>query len=339
MNHLGIDIGYSSVKLAHGINAKPELLQLPVGAAPISKCGLAVDGEASIGAGHRVSINGEDWVAGVDPSRLADFVPTMDETYLTTDEYRALFYASLSAVGVETIDMLVTGLPVSHFLNAGLKSGLEKMLLGAHNIRSDLRVEVKNVMVVPQPVGAFAAHLVDSAMTPERVNAGDSILVVDPGHYSLDWVMYLNSFRMDTSGSTSEAGEVMVRRAAEMLTESHGVRVTPSRLQEAVMTSAGPLVVGRHSIEFWPAMQSVAGDIVNRNLRKLRASIRKVVEDRGVDRVLVTGGGAELFVEPLKLAFPDAVVSKVSSPVLSNARGFYQYARTEHGRRLAKSAA
>lgn len=325
----GIDVGYSSVKIAYGNGrtVQPNLLQLPIGAAPASRCGVGVDGQLAVNGGQRVRINGEDWVAGIDPSQLQDFVQSMDETYVTTDEYRALFYAALAAIGAPKIDVLVTGLPVSHFRDETIRRSLESRMAGRHYIRDGLVVEVAKVVVAPQPAGAFSAHAVDQMQGPprQRISRGRSVLVVDPGHYSLDWIIFLDSFQLGSSGSNARAGEAVIREAAKALSQQHGIRVRPARLQEAVLEGAARLEIGSSSLDFWPALKSAASGIVENSLREIRGSIRSVNDQHGVDLVLVAGGGADLFTAPLSEAFPESVVARVANPQMANARGFYIY--------------
>ena len=324
---IGLDIGYSSVKVAFGDGRVPEVARLPVGAGPISMCNTTISGEADIGCGQEVTISGQPWVAGVDPSRLSGFVSTMDESYATTDEYRAIFYAALSTAGAETVDALVTGLPVTHFQNASMKDELTKMMVGRHYVREGLVVEVKHATVVPQPAGAFAAHTMDtmSGHSAVKLSSGRTVLVVDPGHFSLDWVIFNGGFALKNSGSTSSAGEALVSSAAKLLSDQHGVCVTPARLQAAVLSSSGPLLVGRHSIDFWPALTEVAGEIVRDNLKAIRGSVRGVNDNMGLDIILLTGGGAALFHDAIENAFKDSTVLTVRDPVTANARGFYTY--------------
>ncbi|MCD9046847.1 ParM/StbA family protein [Luteimonas sp. MHLX1A] len=328
MLFMGLDLGYSSAKLAFGSGRDPEIVQLPIGAAPLDRCGLSIDGSVTRGGGHEVMINGEQWLAGIDPSRISNFVQSMDESYSSTDEYRALFYAALAEVGKTHIDVLVTGLPVSHYRNQAHKDQLLRFMEGRHHVRPDLIVTVAKAIVIPQPAGAFTANLVEMAKgrTKHTITGNSSVLVVDPGHYSLDWCMFLHSIRIDSSFSTSQAGERVVHVAAERLSEKHGIKVRPARLQEAVLTSAGPLQIGSHEIDFWPALHEAAKEIVEFNLRKIRANIRSVMDERGIDLILVAGGGAELFAKPLAEAFPEAEVVKLSQSITANARGFYAYA-------------
>lgn len=328
MSLVGLDIGYSAVKIAHGDGRNPALLQLPVGAAPTDRCGLTIGGESATAGAHQVLIDGAEWVAGIDPGRLSGWVQAMDDSYVTTPEYRALFYAALSAVGKDKIKVLVTGLPVSHFQNEAMRNSLKTMMTGRHAIREGFVVDVEQVVVVPQPAGAFSAHMVDAASgpLPYRIERGRSVLVVDPGHYSLDWIIYQGNFRLESSGSTSEAGEAVVRAAAAALSEQYGVKVRPVRLQEAILAGEATVTIGRHIIPYMQAMRSAAADIISRSMKTIRGSIRQVMDQRGVDLVLVAGGGAELFEAPLRDVLSEAAVTRVSNPLMANARGFYIYA-------------
>lgn len=334
---VGVDIGYSAVKIAYGSGKEPAILRLPVGAAPIARCGLRFDGTHALGGGHEVLINDERWVAGIEPHQLEDFVPTMDESYPSTDEYRALYYAALSAIGATKIDCLVTGLPVRQFRDETQRETLRSRLEGRHYIREDLVVEVERVMVIPQPAGAFGAHTLDGSKLDAyaKIRPNETVLVVDPGHYSLDWVVFAGGFKLNSSGSTSSAGEVVLKRAADLLSKEYGVVVRPARVQEAVLNGAQSLRLGDKEMFFWPAMTSAAEEIVNANLRALRGSVRSVSDARGVDLVLITGGGAAVFEKPLRDAFAPARVVMVHNSVAANARGFYVYA----GQMLSKAAA
>lgn len=328
---IGLDIGYSSVKLAYGPRTKPELARLPVGAAPIANLNQSLSGASAIGRGHHVLLDGNEWVAGIEPARLDGFVPTMDASYPTTDEYRALFYAALSHVGAPRIERLVTGLPVKHFMEGSVREELTKMMTGRHHINSDLSVEVEQVMIIPQPAGAFGAHRMDTltGRSPHKVHEGDTVLVVDPGHYSLDWVVYHDSFNLKSSGSTSRSGEAVIKEAAEALSRDFGVKVRAPKLQEAVLRSDERLRAGTRELDFRPALEKAAADIVNSNLRTLRGTLRDVEDSRGIDMVLLTGGGANLFRKALQHAFPEARVISMHDSIHANARGFFVWAH--HG--------
>src|SRR5690606_30117466 len=70
---LGLDVGYSGVKLCYGTGSAPAVQRLPVGAGPARTCVVDLTGENWPGSGQSVLVRGEPWVAGVDPVHLSDF--------------------------------------------------------------------------------------------------------------------------------------------------------------------------------------------------------------------------------------------------------------------------
>jgi plasmid segregation protein ParM len=325
---VGIDIGYSSVKLVYGNGDNHETKVLPIGAAPLRECSRVHGGQAAIGSGQQILIDGEPWVGGIEPRLLESFEAVMDTSYPETTRYRALFYAALATIGATKIDRLITGLPVSHFQDESKREALRQRMQGRHYISEDMAVEVEHVDIVPQPTGAFSAFVVGAAAKRgAAVYTGrESLLVVDPGHYSMDWVIHDGAFKLRSSGSTVKAGELVVRRAAEDLTASEGVTVRSVRLQEAVLAGEESLRIGGREIHFWDALQTAASGVIAENLAAMGGSVRSVLENRGVDIVLVTGGGAALFRQALQKAFPESLVTVVDDSITANARGFFHYA-------------
>lgn len=324
---VGLDIGYSSVKVAYGTGGLPDTLRLPVGAGLASTCATTLDGKPQIGNGRLVLVNGVEWVAAVETERLRESAQIMDPDYPWSDEYRALYYAALDMIDVPVIDHLVTGLPVSQFRDGVSRDRLTKLFQGRHYISENRCIEVKNVKVVPQPVGAYASYALDSSRgkVEPRLDESMSVLIVDSGHYSLDWVLHRLGWQLDSSGSTTSAGDVVVRRAAERLSRDLGRVVSYKNLLKAVMIGGKPLVVAGKEVDFWPAIRDEAESIVRMNLNALRGSVRGAAQD-GLDLVLVAGGGTSLFREALANAFDGTPVVPVPDSVLANARGFYVYA-------------
>ena len=74
---------------------------------------------------------------------------------MQTPSYRALFLASLLISGRDKVDVLVTGLPVSQWLDASKQEALAKKLTGRHRATPRHEVEVSTVWVVPQPIGGY----------------------------------------------------------------------------------------------------------------------------------------------------------------------------------------
>ena len=69
MNILGIDIGYSNLKLAFSKSGeKPKTILRPAGAAPADRFGNRFDGKVKADFLH-VLVGDEEFVAGVSPDR------------------------------------------------------------------------------------------------------------------------------------------------------------------------------------------------------------------------------------------------------------------------------
>lgn len=52
---LGLDIGYSGVKIAHGSGRAPAVLNLPIGTAPVERAANAPDGSCSLSSTARAA--------------------------------------------------------------------------------------------------------------------------------------------------------------------------------------------------------------------------------------------------------------------------------------------
>jgi plasmid segregation protein ParM len=90
---MGLDIGYSNLKIVHGYSNQKELSieVLPVGVMP-------ADGSKKIISsknGEEVLVNGTMYRAGIDPGCLVKWKRSLHTDYPSTDEYLALFMLAL----------------------------------------------------------------------------------------------------------------------------------------------------------------------------------------------------------------------------------------------------
>ena len=203
MTVLGIDIGYSNLKLACGDpGGEPRVVLRPAGAAPADRLGerIASNGEEDF---LRVLVNGEPFVAGLSPDRAELWSRELHEDYPSTASYRALFHAGLLLAELEQIDRVVTGLPVNQYLNRELRERLAEQMRGEHQITPRRKIAVGEVKVVPQPVGGFVDYVWG---LPDASEIEDSrVLVVDPGFFSVDWVLISNGeLRRQSCGTSLE---------------------------------------------------------------------------------------------------------------------------------------
>lgn len=321
MNVLGIDIGYSNLKLAYGQKgSEPKVLLRPAGAAPADRLGEKVASNTDEDF-LRVMVNGTSFVAGLSPDRAELWSRELHEDYPSTESYRALFHAGLLLSELDQIDLLVTGLPVNQYLNEELRGRLQKQMQGEHQVTPRRRISVGQVKVVPQPVGGFVDHVWNLKDSSEI--EGCRMLVVDPGFFSVDWVLISNGeLRRQSCGTSLEASSVILDEAVKLIAEDFGGNVGRERLENSVRSNQSQVRLFGERIEVAPYLKKAADKVGPIVTTRLRESLRK--ENASADKVLLIGGGAGFFESSVKDAFPQLKVSTPDTPVFANARGFWR---------------
>jgi plasmid segregation protein ParM len=321
MNVLGIDIGYSNLKLAFGKSGtEPKVLLKPAGAAPADRLGEKITDNSNEDF-MRVVVNGTHFVAGLSPDRAELWSRELHEDYPSTASYRALFHAGMLLSEFEHIDLVVTGLPVSQYLNPELRTRLQTLMTGEHQVTPRRRITVQAVKVVPQPVGGFVDHI--SGVEDAAEFEDSRVLVVDPGFFSVDWVLISQGeLRRQSCGTSLEASSVILDEAARQMANDFGGNIGSERLENAIRSSQSEVRLFGEKIEIAPYLDAASAKVGPIVSTRLRESLRK--ENAGADIVLLVGGGAQFFEGSVKAAFPQLKVITPASPVFANARGFWR---------------
>lgn len=321
MNVLGIDIGYSNLKLAYGPQgAEPKVLLRPAGAAPADRLGEKIGGNGEEDF-LRVLVNGEPFVAGLSPDRAELWSRELHEDYPSTNSYRALFHAGLLLSELDQIDLVVTGLPVNQYLNPELRERLAAQMQGEHQITPRRKITVSKVKVVPQPVGGFVDHVWSLQDATEIEDS--RVLVVDPGFFSVDWVLISNGeLRRQSCGTSLEASSVILDEAVRLIAEDFGGNVGRERLEHTLRNGHDQVRLFGERVDVASYLKKAADKVGPIVSTRLRESLRK--ENASADMVLLVGGGAGFFELAVKEAFPLLKVSTPDTPVFANARGFWR---------------
>lgn len=317
---LGMDIGYSNLKLAMGETGNgPAVSLYPAGAAPIDRLPESIGKEENA---LRVNIDGELWAACVNPGKFATWNRALHQDYVQTASYRALFHAALLLSERDQVDLLVTGLPVSQWLERSRRDALGERLAGKHRVTSRREVEVSVVRVVPQPIGGY----LDLLWCSQAVSVLEEgrVLVIDPGFFSVDWVLVEEGdIRRSSSGTSLEAMSVLLEQVSRLMADEHGGTVPVERLEEALRMQRDHVLLFGRQVEVQPYLQQAAERVAPVALEALRQSLRK--ESGSIDAVLLTGGGAALYEPIAKSLFPSNPIFVPEQPELANARGFYYF--------------
>lgn len=323
---VGLDIGYSNVKIVMGdsrAESPSGSTVMPSGAGPLAHMPQRLgNSEDPIDDVIRVKVDGEDWVAGVEPGRLQSIDRELHKDYSKTNAYLALFHAALVHTGKSVIDHLVTGLPVYQHQHKEIRDQLSKTLIGTHNPVGDRIVKVLNVSVLPQPTGAYL-DLVNTYGDVEVLEEG-RVLIIDPGFFSVDWVtLEAGEIRNNSSGSSLKAVSILMERLDQLIAQDHQARVGVDRLEKAIRHGESKVLLFGRRIELQPYLIKAAQQVATEALTSLRQAIR--TDDRNIDVVMIAGGGAAAYRDAVSDIFPRSQVIVPPEPVLSNARGFWSF--------------
>lgn len=319
---LGLDVGYSNLKLAMGHKEKGmETKILPAGAGRLE----LMPRNMSAGLGNdflQVTVDGEKWASGVEPSRLQGWERELHRDYKSTDVYKALFYAGLLLAEQPVIDVLVTGLPVDQANSADQRQELVELLKGEHKITPMQEVTVKEVIVVPQPAGAYmdAVNSTQDEDILEAIQHGRTV-VIDPGFYSVDWVALVEGeIHYRSSGTSLKAMSRLLQVADESIMGDYGGSPGVENLERSIRTQKDPMVFAKR-VPLQKYLEHAAKTVTREALTSMRKTMRE--DGMNADIVLLAGGGAGDYAEAAKELFPKSRIIESKNAVLSNARGFW----------------
>jgi plasmid segregation protein ParM len=331
---LGLDIGYSNLKVVMGTTdlrltagaaaGAPRILLSPAGAAPADRMPERIRGKEEP-AVLRVQVGEEAYVACVSLERLQDWNRVLHSDYPGTSSYRALFHAALLLSERDTVERVVTGLPVAHYQDRKRRQALVDRLEGEHQITPKRKVRVEKADVIPQPVGGYMDYA--SQATDLNLLKGSRMLVVDPGFFSFDWVFIVNGdLRQSSSGTSQQATSVILEETDRYLEDDYGGRVGRERLEQALRLGMDQVMLYGQPVAIAPYLDKAADRIVPVALAAMREALRN---EGDADIVLLTGGGARFFATATRELFPRSQVVVAPEPVYANARGFWFYGSLE----------
>lgn len=321
---LALDIGYSNLKLAHGDikDEYPSVLCRPSQAVPITAMGPGYAAGAGRNSGeYQVLVGDESWAACIDPGRVADSGRALHEDFASRDSYRALFHASLAASGQDEIDLVVTGLPVHQFHEQSRREALKAQLKGTHKISTKRQVSVKEVHVVPQPMGAYW-DVYSRIEDPEIFDAG-YVIVLDPGFFSADYAVFQQGeILLESSNASLKSMSVFLEAVNAAIAEEHGEAPGTDKIEAALQKGKPDVILHGRRLLLKPYLEKVSASATQSALEDLLRSVR-FRKGAAIDAVVLAGGGAEVFEAGVRDLFPRSLIIKADDPVTSNVRGFW----------------
>lgn len=313
-----LDIGYSNVKIAwmHSTSMRdyrrallaysqpadqedesPALHTRVFPACAVEKHNMASALGMGPMPGHTVTVDGAEWQALISPEDAQNVQRDHSDRYVLTPIWQALWKGALVEIDEDVVDTLVLGLPSRQFYDADtpLVETMKESIVGTHEI-AGRSIEVKNVQVVPQPLGTFNGHLLSSDKDQVELLMDSVVLVIDPGFFSTDTVLIGEGRRIyqDSSGSSVHAVSQICDRVAKRLVSEMGVRTTPQRIEKRIREGNRTVrLPSGKAYDFSTELAEESKDVAYAALNEIRARIFKAAEVPNI--VIVTGGGAEFF--------------------------------------------
>lgn len=267
-----------------------------------------------------VTVEGTDYEVGPDSSDLDinDSTRNLNDQYIFTDQYKALFYGMLSYMGEDEIDLLVLGLPVS---GLNLIQDLKKMSVGKHQITKDKEVNVKDVLILPQPLGALY-HCMSMSETDERFEFLDeeTNLIIDPGFLTFDFLTTSGS-RVVENRSGAHPGGVskILRSIANSISEKFDIKYDDLSAIDKALTRRKLKVNGKR--------EDLADHIKNtRSVIEGSVNYMKnmIGDGSNIDNIILVGGGSDVFKKTIEVFYKNHEIIYIEDPQMANVKGYYQ---------------
>ncbi|MDD2751347.1 MULTISPECIES: ParM/StbA family protein [Acidithiobacillus] len=325
----GMDIGYGNLKIAFGeaLDPAPVCEIYPACAVPAELVATSLFGaDTENETGIRVQVHGKSWMAGVPGDAVQRHAPRqLHEGYVGSDAWTALAYAGILMTGQTVIDRLVVGLPVQHYEDPERRQALKEILQGVHAVLPKRSIEVRQVQVVPQPVGAYV-DAINGNWCPEPVQerlAEETSLVVDPGFFSLDWTLVRAGGRYAAlaSGSSLFAVSQVLSEARKIIADTYGKAPTVAQLENCLQNGREHLYIFNQDVVLPPVFEQAAQMVGREALSEMRGMLRQV--DDPINFIILAGGGARLYTPMAQEVYPDSQILMADHPELANAQGFW----------------
>lgn len=265
-----------------------------------------------------VEVDGTAYEVGPDAADLdtSEASRSLNDAYIYTEQYKAVFFGALHYIGEATIDLLVVGLPLSN-MQAAPK--LREMMVGEHRINADTTVTVRDALVLPQPLGGlyYCMSLRDERPELEFI-AEDVNLVIDPGFLTFDFLLSNGDKPVENRSGAHTAGVSKVLRSiSESLSAKFGIRYENLNAIDRGLR--------RRKLKINGVVESLDEHI--RNTRAtLEASVnymRNVVGDGAdIDNIILLGGGSSVYRRTIEQFYPKHNLVVLEDAQQANVRGF-----------------
>ena len=239
----------------------------------------------------------------------------LHDGYTETAEYRALLAGALHYMKVDTIDLLVLGLPVAQYL--AKRNAVQRAATGLFNVGQGRSVSVSRVLVLAQPQGALYEYA--RSASDSRAVLGSKNLVIDVGTRTFDWLV-TSGIKVvpGMSHSLTRGVTDILRVIAGRISDRIGEEFTDlEAIDDALRTTKRLRIYQKdHDLR-------EHDDLVTTVSEQAVAGLTQHLDSTyNVDNIVLVGGGAFLYKKAVKRRFPRHKIIEVPQPLYANVRGF-----------------
>lgn len=265
-----------------------------------------------------VDVDGSKYEVGPDSADLDtnDSTRNLNNSYIHTEQYKAVFLGALHYIGEPVLDLLVVGLPLNN-MQAAAK--LKALVIGKHKINATETIEVKDALVIPQPMGglyyclSLAKDRDDLEFMDEEMN-----LIIDPGFLTYDFLL-ANGDKIIENRSGAQNGGVskVLRSIGESISTKFNITYDNLGALDKGLRRRKLKINGEtESLEdHIKATKSVVEGSVN--------YMKNMVGDGSdIDNIILLGGGSHIFQKTIAAYYPKHTVIVLEEAQAANVRGF-----------------
>lgn len=313
-NVIGLDVGHSAVKLASTVGGKQIRLTIPSFVCPAFE--IADEAEQRRADKETVTLDGRAYFFGETAriqGQMKNPVGTFDN-WITGSEHGVLLLGALKNAAAHGVDIdrprLVLGLPTHLF--ARQKGPLKEIVANL--------VKTEQLIVMPQPVGAYQSAMLDEygVPVPTRSITDQTWGVVDIGYYTTDFlVMQKGRFVQNAMGSC--AGMRMAAEHLVSMLTKQGLSTDIQEAEEALIN---------RSIKDFTRQRDVGAEVdsaLSKNVTEVLDTLGRLISGiaRKMDGLVVAGGGASLIYPFIRSTHSAALL--VPEPRFAIAEGMRRY--------------
>jgi len=274
-------------------------------------------GRVRVGGGIdvvRVKVGEKYYEVGPD-SNLNQGERTLGDNYIEQPEHLALLKGALAYSKKEFFDLFVVGLPVTHMRSKEKIESLKEMVKGTHELNDGRVCEIKNVVVLPQPQGAFLSH----SMCKEKWKMKkERTLVIDPGQFTWDFFMCEGGAVVDhMCGSHNHSmNKILSDMCQNIGTEIGGHFNGMQKLEEGFGT--GEIKIKQRSRKIEEFISQKTDSLIKTSVVKMANNLDDL---ELLDNVIICGGAGKLFKSTIEEVL-GVQADVADDPIFENIRGY-----------------